>query len=665
MQPSSLRPPTSSRPDPSNPFMHGLALAALFVPFGLGLVKLYLEHLAWVPAQLTIILGSSLEAATVGLILWWGCQSRQSRQSEQKSGQPIGEPPQRVESTQINPSLPAAHSAPAIDRLLGNRFYIRHAITHAPFPIIIHAEDGTILQMSKACTDITGYSLKEVPTIADWTERAYGERKEVVQTLIHRLYQSEHRMDEGEFAVKTSYGTTRTWTFSSAPLGCLPDGRRLVISMAADITDRIQAEAALATRLGQQAAVAHLGQQALRGGDLNELLHQTTELVAEQLQADYCKVLELLPDGQALLLRSGVGWQDGLVGSAIVGTDLNSQAGYTLRSQAPVVVVDLRRETRFHGPTLLHEHQVISGISTVIYGRDHQPFGVLGVHTTQERQFSQDDINFLQTVANVLSSAITRRQTEQAILQLNETLEQRVQERTRQLEEVNQELEAFSYSVAHDLRAPLRSIQGFAYALIEDCGTLLNATGQDYTHRLATSAEQLDILIQDLLTYSQLGRSEVGLQPISLDAVVTGVLEEIVAEVEVTQAQIQVHPLPIVQGQRSILKQVVLNLVTNAIKFVVPNTQPVVRIWAEPIERDDSSWVRLWIEDNGIGIAAHHQNRIFGTFERLHGIEDYAGTGIGLAIVQRGVERMGGRVGVESNLTQGSRFWVELRSSSL
>jgi signal transduction histidine kinase len=220
--------------------------------------------------------------------------------------------------------------------------------------------------------------------------------------------------------------------------------------------------------------------------------------------------------------------------------------------------------------------------------------------------------------------------------------------------------------VAHDLRSPLRAIQGFGLILQEDYADQIDDMGQEFIQRMVASAERMDTLIQDLLSYSRLGRIDVHLQPISLQAVVQGILQEIDLEIQQRQADITiVDTLPVVRAQRSILAQVITNLLTNAMKFVEDDVQPVIQIWAEEFirsgdEAKSTRWVRLWIEDNGIGIAPQHQQRIFNAFERLHGIDTYVGTGIGLAIAKRGTERMGGRIGLESAEHQGSRFWIEL-----
>ncbi len=191
-------------------------------------------------------------------------------------------------------------------------------------------------------------------------------------------------------------------------------GEPAIQSTVVDITERRCAEEAMQEHARQQATVAELGQWALIGTNLTTLMDMAVEVVAETLGVEYCKVLELLPDGNTLLLRSGVGWKDGVVGQATVSTGTESQAGYTLVSTAPVIVDDLRTETRFTGPQLLLDHGVVSGLSVIIHGHDRL-FGVLGAHSTQRRSFAKNDIDFLQAVAHVLAEASERRRAEETL----------------------------------------------------------------------------------------------------------------------------------------------------------------------------------------------------------------------------------------------------------
>ena len=241
---------------------------------------------------------------------------------------------------------------------------------------------------------------------------------------------------------------------------------------------------------------------------------------------------------------------------------------------------------------------------------------------------------------------------------LNEELEKRVAKRTAQLEATNAELESFTGSVSHDLRAPLRALQGFAHALMTDYADRLDDTGKDYCQRVVNAAARMDSLIQDLLSYSQLGRTDLQLKALDLSVVMADVKQQLESDLREKKVELTVEGvLPVVLGNRATLGQVLGNLVSNSIKFVAPGVTPQTRIRAEY----RGEFVRLWVEDNGIGIAPEHWERIFRVFERLHGEETYAGTGIGLAIVQKGVERLGGRAGVESAEGQGSRFWIELK----
>lgn len=264
-------------------------------------------------------------------------------------------------------------------------------------------------------------------------------------------------------------------------------------------------------------------------------------------------------------------------------------------------------------------------------------------------------------VDGLLEDITERKQAEAELQQLNATLEARVRERTAQLEAAKQDLEEFAYSISHDLRAPLRAIQGYAQSLLEDVGESLDANHLTFLQRIAANSQQLDTLITDLLTYSRLRQTEINLQPVNLSRAITDVLTQLEPEIQRRQARVQIaEPLPIVQANRMILIQVLTNLLFNAIKFVDPNVQPQVRVWVQQREQQ----TRLWIEDNGIGIALDKQQQIFRPFARLHGEEEYPGTGIGLAIARKGIERMGGQIGVESQPGRGSRFWLELPSAT-
>jgi PAS domain S-box-containing protein len=250
-----------------------------------------------------------------------------------------------------------------------------------------------------------------------------------------------------------------------------------------------------------------------------------------------------------------------------------------------------------------------------------------------------------------------RRLAEERIRSLNAQLEKRIVELT----EANRAMESFAYSISHDLRAPLRAMVGFSTALLEDYGAKMDASGQGFAKRIIDSAKRMDELIQDLLGHSRLSREQIKLGPVRLEAALDEALKQCEPQVREKEAEIRVEaPLPDVWAHKGVLVQMLVHLLSNSLKFVAAGLKPCVRIWTE----DGADWVRLTIQDNGIGIASEHHQRIFRVFERLHSNEQYPGTGIGLANVSKAAERMGGRVGVESQPDQGSRFWVELPKRS-
>jgi PAS domain S-box-containing protein len=197
------------------------------------------------------------------------------------------------------------------------------------------------------------------------------------------------------------------------------------LNITRDITERKQAEKEVENRAHQQAVIAEIGLWALADDDLQSLMDDTVAFVAQTLDVEYCKIVEILPSGEELLLRAGVGWEEGLVGRATEGAGFDSQAGYTLFSEEPVFVEDLSTETRFRPPALVHEHGVVSSMTVVIAGRGG-PFGVLGVHTRSRRTFSEDDMNFLQAVANVVAMRIEREEADKKLEEVREAERSRI-----------------------------------------------------------------------------------------------------------------------------------------------------------------------------------------------------------------------------------------------
>ena len=240
-----------------------------------------------------------------------------------------------------------------------------------------------------------------------------------------------------------------------------------------------------------------------------------------------------------------------------------------------------------------------------------------------------------------------------------EKLEALVAQRTLELRGLNEQMEAFIYSIAHDLRAPLRSVNGFAAILVEDYSNHLDQTARSMLERMQTSVRTMDALLLDLLAYGRAARSEIDLLPVSSEEAWKAALFQCAAEIEKAGAQIiSTPPFPVVLAHAATLGQMLANLLSNSLKFVAPHVRPRIQFSAE----EKSDHFILWVQDNGIGIAPDQHERVFRIFERLEGAR-YPGTGIGLSIVRKGAERMGGAAGLESEPGHGTRFWIRLKKA--
>ncbi|TYL40006.1 histidine kinase [Natronococcus pandeyae] len=655
---------------------------------------------------------------------------------------------------------------------------------------------------------------------------------------------------------------------------------------------RSDVDSVVHTRIRQQEIVAELGQQALETDDIDQLMHDAAVAVAETLDNEYAKVLELLPGGDEVFLRQGVGWRDGLVGNATVSTDSDSQAGYTLLSEEPIVVDDLRTEERFSGPELLTSHDVVSGISVII-GSVEEPWGVLGTHTTEKREFTEHDANFVQSVANVLASAIENTQTERrfraifedpnilvglldpdgTVVNINQKameyvdadlsdvtgelfwetpwwgegdevqsdvkewtkraaageyvdfetdltrpngdrytlngyfrpvrdddgdivsiivsdrdvterkererklemrerrfstlmanvpgmvyrcknergwpmefvseackeltgydpqtlesgdigwgkdvmiqedrkklwetvhqqaakgepfsetyriktadgdvrwvrdygrsvvdneedvigvegiisditdrkrLESELKERKRQLEESNERLEQFAYAASHDLQEPLRMVSSYLRLLDGRYGDEFDDEAEEFLEFAVDGADRMREMIDGLLEYSRVDTQGDPLEPVDLDRLFEEVQEDLQMRVEESNAEITTEDLPRVEGDDSQLRQVLQNLLDNAITYS-GDEPPQIHVEAD---RNRRTWT-VSVHDDGIGIDPDDQERVFEVFQRLQSREEDSGTGIGLALCQRIVERHGGRIWIDSGPGEGATF---------
>ena len=492
-------------------------------------------------------------------------------------------------------------------------------------------DGGTLRRWNESVPAVTGYSDAEVASMhaLDFFDEDDHER---IAAAIAEGFDAGSVQVEAE--IRTKDGAFVPYEFAATTLAD-PDGETVLAGIGRDVSERRARERALATRARQQQVVAELGQIALETDDLDELMAEAARLVRDTLDTAFCQVLELDGDGDLLLLRQGVGWDEGMVGEASEPADAEaSQAAYTLAHDRPIVVEDLRSETRFDGPELLTSHDVRSGISTVV-GPFDEPWGILGTHDTEVREFSDEDVTFVQSVANVLAEAIERHQYQ------------------ADLEASNERLEQFAYAASHDLQEPLRMVSSYLQLIERRYGDELDEDAEEFLAFAVDGAERMRSMIQGLLQYSRVETQGAPFEPVDLEAVLADVRADLQVSIEASDATITADPLPRVHGDPDQIRQVLQNLLDNAIEYS-GDEPPSVHVSAR---RNGAAWT-VSVRDEGIGIEPGDRDRIFEVFQRASAPGDGGGTGtgIGLALCERIVERHGGDIWVDSDPGGGTTF---------
>jgi signal transduction histidine kinase len=463
---------------------------------------------------------------------------------------------------------------------------------------------------------------------------------------------------------------SRFW--ANSVLSAIHDRDQLIgfAKVVRDVTERRQAQNELAARAQQQAAAAELGLHALQSRDLHAVMDRAVAVARATLEVDMVSLFELAADRRTLSMRAGVGWRENLPGdrppAVTVSAAGNTDIGYTLQSPWPVVVEDQSSERRFGATPFLREHGVVGGLSVVVRGAgsDGHPYGVLGAHVCQGRQFRSDEVHFLQAVANVVAGAIARAHAEEQLLRAQREADQE-RDRKQRAEAALEERDEFISVAAHELRTPLTALQlklqSVAHALRREM--VSHPEADRWTQRVdgaVRQADRLGELVERLLDVSRLvgGRLDLDLGEVDLAEVVTEVVQELADQAaQAMGSPIDLAAEPVTgRWDRSRLQQVVINLLSNALKY--GTGKPI----SVKVERR-GAMARLTVTDHGIGIAAQDQMRLFGRFERAASVRNYGGMGLGLYICRHIVEAHGGSIDVRSEPGRGSTFCVELPTS--
>jgi signal transduction histidine kinase len=420
-----------------------------------------------------------------------------------------------------------------------------------------------------------------------------------------------------------------------------------------------RAEGALRARATQQAVVAHLGLRALRDASLDRILEESVVAIRATMRADHCEIFELSADARVLLLRAADGWPSGSLGGAFA-VEADTVTGRAVLTSSPVVVRDLPRDARFPRRTCLQELGVVSGMSAVIHGQ-HGLFGVLGVHTDQGRDFTDDDVHFLQSVANLLAAAVERLRTESE----RERLLAITAAARTEAEMTSNAKSEFLGMMSHELRTPLNAIGGYAQLLEDEIRGPITAAQRADLARIRRSQRHLLNVIENVLGVLKLGSGQMryDLQDVPVDDVVQESEELARPMMDAKHLHFAHRSMGgslIVRADRPKLQQILVNLLSNATKFTDPGGDVSVDF------EGGESVVHIRVADTGCGIPPDRLESIFQPFIQVEGgrRRQVEGTGLGLSISRDLAVGMGGQLFAESQLGRGSTFTVVLPRGS-
>ncbi len=520
------------------------------------------------------------------------------------------------------------------------------------------------------------YGLEPAPApmpFAEFLERMHPDDRQRLLETQARVRQSGESVAE-EYRINPARGPSR---ILHVQYSCVKDAQGKVVRLVGtslDVTERKRAEdelrllnAELEQRVAERTAdleaaltttqaLYHIAQSVIAVENLSDLLKVIVDNVAQALPANRVSLITL--DRQARRVTQFV---RGGPGSSQVDTSvpfdelMDGLTGWVLRELRPALSLKGAPDPRESQEVQRRRAETNCGAIVVVPLRYlDQTLGTLtAINTPDEPDFAERAVELLAAMANQAAMAITRAQLNESLLEANRTLE----EQSAELQAKNRELETFAYSVSHDLKAPLRGIDGYSRLLLEDHADRLDDEGRAFVQTIRGAALQMSRLIDDLLAYSRLERRAFALGRVNLRALVEALLAERADALQAGRVALSVDvPDQSVTAEAEGLAQALRNLLDNALKFAGGVPAPRIEIGGRETEKS----CILWVRDNGPGFDMRYHDRIFEIFQRLHRAEDYPGTGVGLAIVRKVMERMRGRAWAESALGEGATFYLEI-----
>jgi signal transduction histidine kinase len=427
-----------------------------------------------------------------------------------------------------------------------------------------------------------------------------------------------------------------------------------------DITERKRTDQALRESEEHFRFLNDLSEATRTLTDPKQMMAVTARMLGQHLHVSRCAYADVEEDGEHVTVLDD--YTDGCASMAgnyelsLFGARIAS----TLRSGQTLIICDMG--AKFLPEEIVDRFNAIGIQAMITYPlfKDGGLRALMAVHQTTARDWKPAEIAIVQDVVERCWATVERRNAEEKIHELNLRLEQRVAERTTELEVANKELEAFSYSVSHDLRTPLRAVDGFSQAVLEDYGDQLPEEGRRDLQTIREGAQRMGTLIDDLLEFSRLSRAPLNKQTVDNGHLVRDILKSLAWQHEDRQVEIGVEDLPECQGDPALLNQVWVNLLSNALKYTGQCASAIIEIGCQKGPEENVYFVR----DNGAGFDMRHANKLFGVFQRLHRTDEFEGTGVGLAIVQRIIARHGGRIWAEAAVNLGATFYFTLNKGT-
>lgn len=523
--------------------------------------------------------------------------------------------------------------------------------------------DGAILASNPSFRDLFGYSAAELHR-RKFTDLLHPDDLVDEQDLIRRILSGEEDFLKVERCYRRKDGS-KLWGRMTSSLIHDQDGTpRYGLFLVDDITEQKQILEALHQRDQILEAVAFAAGTFLKAADWRDVINTVLQRLCEEIGAthSYIYKAERSEDGHLLFtilyeyaVEAGYGDLEDPNFNQAPAENLGSKRWlYAMLRGEPYYgsVSSLPRED----VELLRLFDVLAFLDTpILVGNEF--WGLIGFEDRQkEREWSEAEIDSLKVAASVLSAAIQRQYSDEAVRKLNAELEQRVLERTAELQTANRELESFAYSVSHDLRTPLRGIDGYSRLLLEDYSSLLDEQGRQYLENVRRATSQMSQLINDLLLLSRVARAEMHREVVDLAGIAREVVENLRQIQPDRSIEIDIQLDMPVYGDANLLKLALENLINNAWKFTSRNPTPRIEIGCTQQKGHPIYFVR----DNGVGFEMKYKDKLFTVFQRLHSAEEFEGTGVGLATVQRVIQRHSGQIWAESQVNQGAVFYFTL-----